>query len=136
MASKSAPDDPYALLLEMMRRDFAAFLRKAYTAPPAMAFHGAFNLNRNRSPGWRALNSPLPEGCQKLTSSGFRPDRKSNHGLCVTPTNILTTLHTSVRYLPGASLEPQAQQLACRLATRTESHLHPVCWPTIPQRIR
>ena len=30
MASKPTPDDPHALLLELMRRDFAAFLRKAY----------------------------------------------------------------------------------------------------------
>ena len=61
------------------------------TPPPAIAESSPFNLNRNRSPGCSALNSPEPEGCQKLTSSGAMPARKSNQGLCITPTKILTT---------------------------------------------
>jgi hypothetical protein len=60
------------------------------TPPPAITLYGAFSLKRNKSPGFRALNSLLPDGCQKFTSSGSIPDRKSNHGLCVTPTKILT----------------------------------------------
>src|SRR3546814_10729117 len=56
-----------------------------------MAASLPLSLNRNRSPGCSALNSPEPEGCQKLASSGAIPSRKLNQGLCVTPTNILTT---------------------------------------------
>jgi hypothetical protein len=48
----------------------------------------ALSLNRKRSPGCSALNSPLPDGCQKLTSSGPLPARYSNHGPWVTPRKI------------------------------------------------
>src|SRR3546814_17187939 len=55
-----------------------------------------------RSPGCSALNSPEPEGCQKLASSGAIPSRKLNQGLCVTPTNILITNITMTVWVPLA----------------------------------
>src|SRR3546814_15242185 len=55
-----------------------------------------------RSPGCSALNSPEPEGCQKLASSGAILSRKLNQGLCVTPTNILTTNITMTVWVPLA----------------------------------
>src|SRR6185295_11830013 len=54
--------------------------------PPAMKLSGLCNLNRNGAPGWIAWNDPDPPGRQKLTSSGLRLARNSNHLLSVTPT--------------------------------------------------
>ena len=55
--------------------DSGARLAWANTPPPAIAFHGALSLNRNRSPGWSALKVPVPAGCQKLTSPEPSPER-------------------------------------------------------------
>ena len=68
MASKPTPDDPYALLLELMRRDFAAFLRKAYpwiSGGEAMLWNWhldaiAHQLDRVRSGDNRRLLVTLP----------------------------------------------------------------------------
>lgn len=68
MASKPTPDDPHALLLELMRRDFAAFLRKAYpwiSGGEAMLWNWhldaiAHQLDRVRSGDNRRLLVTLP----------------------------------------------------------------------------
>jgi hypothetical protein len=50
--------------------------------PPAMKLSGLCSLNRNGAPGGIAWKDPNPPGRQKLTSSGLRLARKSNHLLC------------------------------------------------------
>src|SRR3546814_6181150 len=47
------------------------------TPPPAMAASLPLSLNRNRSPGCSALNSPKPEGCQKLRSEEHTSELQS-----------------------------------------------------------
>ena len=54
--------------------------------PPAIALSGARNLKRNTSPGVKARKTVVPPGCQKLTSSGCRRERKLYQLLSVTPT--------------------------------------------------
>ncbi len=58
--------------------------------PPTMKLSGACSLKRKSSPGtsdWK----PLGLGDQKLTSSGFRSDKKLNQSPSVTPTKTLAT---------------------------------------------
>src|SRR5258708_1263441 len=52
-----------------------------------MKSFGLCNLNKNGSPGTRALKSTLPLGCQKLTSSnGASEERYENQSLSVMAT--------------------------------------------------
>lgn len=64
----------------------------AKNPPPTMKLFGLWSLKRKSSPGLRALNDCLPEGCQKLTSSmeGWL-GRSWNQLRSVTPINAFIT---------------------------------------------